>query len=79
VNLTTITAKVAEFVPGAKDVHCVDAGGGVWACIATIEGKARSVQFDRAGLYGIPQPGMWSLAPKSEIWIAAQIAGELKT
>lgn len=77
-NLSTITTKVCEFVPSAKDVHCVDTGSGVWACIATVDGKARSVQFDRAGLYGVPQPGMWSLAPKSEIWIASQIAGELR-
>ena len=77
-NLSTITAKVSEFVPGARDVHCTDVGGGVWACIATIEGKARSVQFDRAGLYGVPQPGMWSQAPKSELWIASEIARELR-
>jgi hypothetical protein len=77
-NLSIINNKVAEFAPDANDIHCVDVGNGVWDCVATVEGKARSVQFDRAGLYGVPQPGLWSMAPKSEIWIASQIAQELR-
>ena len=77
-NVSTITAKVAEFVPGARDVHCTDVGGGVWACIATLDGKARTVQVDARGLYGVPQIGMYASWPKSEVWIAAEIARELK-
>ncbi len=77
-NVHTITTKVAEFAPDAKDVHCVDAGRGVWACIATVNGKSRAVQFDAAGLYGQAQPGMYASWPKSELWIAAQIAQELR-
>lgn len=76
-NTAAIATKVSEFAPGAHDVRCVDAGGGVWACIATVAGKARNVQFTQSGLYGVALYGIWSDYPKSEVWLAAQIAREL--
>lgn len=77
-NLSAITTKVREFAPEAKDVRCVDAGRGVWNCVATVAAKTKAVPFTESGLYGVPQAGIWSDYPKSEVWLAAQIARELK-
>ncbi len=76
-NLSTITTKVCEFAPDAKDVRCVDAGRGVWNCVATVNARTKAVPFTETGLYGVPTAGIWSDYPKSEVWLAAQIAREL--
>ena len=77
-NISIITAKVAEFVDGAKDVRCNGPLRGVWECLATVDGKTKAVPFEPAGLYGVPRYGLYADAPKSELWLAAQIAKEMR-
>ena len=77
-NPAAIAAKVAELVPDAKDIRTRESGGHVYALICTMDGRMRSVQFDSSGLYGATVTGMFQDWPKSNLYIAAEIAKELR-
>jgi hypothetical protein len=79
VNVSTITAKVGELVPDAKDVRTRDTGQGIHALSCELHGKTKSVQFNGFGLYPPAATRMWGDWLKSDLYLAAEIAKELRT
>lgn len=72
-NLSAIARMVADLVPGAADVETREQPGNVYSLVCRMGGRTRSVQFDAAGLY--PNSNTWAA---SDLWLAAEIAKELK-
>jgi len=77
-NLAQIERTVQQMVPDAKNLRTRDSGGNLHALICDLDGKTRSVQFDAAGIYPPDLSRMWVDWPKSDVYIAAEIAKELK-
>ena len=77
-NLSTIVSKVTELVTEASGIRTRDTGGKVYALMCEIGGKTKSVQFTNRGLYGENRTSMYADWPKTELYIAAEIAKELR-
>ena len=76
-NISHIEKSVQQMVPDAKDCRTRDTGGRVHAFICELHGRTKSVQFDGTGLYPPDPTRMWVDWPKSDLYIAAEIAKEL--
>ena len=77
-NTAHITRKVAELVPEAKDIRVRDTGQQIYALACELDGRTKSVQFNACGLYPPDLTRMWIDWPKSDLYIAAEIAKELR-